>query len=101
MSTADKDVSAQVLRALAMLETLAGELPNGLANKELAAAMDVPASYVTRTADVLIAKGWVERTEAGRFRITSRFAQISVRSLRAFERAEQQLGDMKRNYLLG
>jgi DNA-binding IclR family transcriptional regulator len=98
---ADKDVSAQVLRALAMLEVLSGELPNGLSNKDIATALNCPPPYVTRTAATLIDKGWVERTPEGRFRITTRFGQLSVRSLRAFEKCAQQLDDMKRNYLLG
>ena len=46
-------------------------------------------------------KGWVEKTPEGRFRITTRFSQLSVRSLRAFEKCAQQLEDMRRNYLLG
>lgn len=100
-NAADKATSAQVLRALHMLEVLSGELPAGLTNKDIAAALDCPPSYVTRTADTLIEKGWVERTPEGRFRITTRFSQLSVRSLRAFEKCAQQLDDMKRNYLLG
>lgn len=100
-AAADKDVSAQVLRALAMLELLSGELPNGMSNKDIATALDCPAPYVTRTAATLIDKGWVERTPEGRFRITSRFSQLTVRTLRAFEKCAQQLDDMKRNYLLG
>lgn len=95
-----EDASAQVLRALGMLEALSGELPQGLANKDLAARLDCPPSYVTRTADSLIAKGWVEKTHEGRYRITARFSQLAIRSLRAFEKCEQQLADMKRNYLL-
>lgn len=97
----EKDGSAQVLRALAMLELLCGELPAGMSNKDIAAALAVPPSYVTRTAETLIVKGWVERTPEGRFRVTTRFSRLTFRVLGSFERASTQLDDMKRNYTLG
>ncbi len=100
MSAQDK-TGAQVLRVLSMLELLSGELPLGMSNKDIATALSVPASYVTRDAELLMDKGWVEKTPEGRFRITTRFSQLSVRSLRAFEKCAQQLEDMRRNYLLG
>lgn len=98
---ADNKPSAQVLRALAMLEILSGELPAGLSNKDMATALNCPASYITRTADVLIEKGWVERTAEGRFRVTTRFSQLTFRVLAGFERASTRLDDMKRSYTLG
>lgn len=101
MSQDDTKTGAQVLRALAMLETLAGELPRGMSNKDLAAALRCPPPYVTRTADTLIQKGWVEKDEAtGRFRITSQFSRLTFRVLGGFERAERSLSDIKRNYTL-
>lgn len=101
MSAADKTGSDQVLRALAMLELLCGELPAGMSNKDIATALAVPPSYVTRTAETLIVKGWVERTPEGRFRVTTRFSRLTFRVLNSFERASKQLDDMKRNYTLG
>lgn len=93
--------SAQVLRALNMLERLAGELPRGLTNKDLAEALRCPPSYVTRTADVLVEKGWVEKDEAtGRFRLTTRFSRLGVHVMTAFDRAEQDLAQIRRNYTL-
>lgn len=99
--TTDKAGSDQVLRALAMLELLCGELPAGMTNKDIAAALNVPPSYVTRTAETLIVKGWVERTPEGRFRVTTRFSRLTFRVLQAFEKASTQLDDMRRNYTLG
>lgn len=99
--TPDKAGSEQVLRALAMLELLCGELPAGMTNKDIAAALKCPPPYVTRTAETLIAKGWVERTEEGRFRVTSRFSRLTFRVMSSFERASTQLDDMRRNYTLG
>lgn len=97
----DKSPSAQVMRALALLELLCDALPNGLSNKELAGALQVPPSYVTRTVETLIEKGWAERTEGGRFRVTARFSQLTFRVLRSFDKATGHLDDLRRNYSLG
>jgi len=97
----EKTGSDQVLRALSMLELLCGELPAGMSNKDIAAALNVPPPYVTRTAETLIAKGWVERTDEGRFRVTSRFSRLTFRVLQSFDKASAQLDDMKRNFTLG
>lgn len=97
----DTKTGAQVDRALDMLECLAGRVLDGMSNKDLAAALRCPPPYVTRTADQLIRKGWVERDEAtGRFRITPRFSRLTFRVLADFERAEQALKATQRNYTL-
>jgi DNA-binding IclR family transcriptional regulator len=101
MSDDAKATSAQVKRSLDMLEALAGHVVTGLSNKDLAEALRVPPSYVTRTADQLIAKGWVEKDEAsGRFRITTRFSRLTFRVLDGFERAKSELDARQRNYTL-
>lgn len=102
MSTRDAKNGAQVLRTLALLEVLCGSVITGLTNKDLAAALNVPPPYVTRTCALLIQKGWVEKDEAsGRFRVTPRFSRLVFRVLDDFERAKQQLGDLQHNYTLG
>lgn len=98
--THGKYTSDSTLRALDMLELLCGALPEGLANKDIAAALKCPASTVTRTVDTLIAKGWAERTPAGLFRLTSRFPRLTFRVLAGFEAAGNRLDEMKRNYTL-
>jgi len=93
--------SAQVLRALAMLEVLAAEPLRGLSNADLATHLRCPAPYVTRTAATLIEKGWVRKDEAtGRFHITTHFSRCAMRVLAAFDRAEADLASLKRNYTL-
>lgn len=94
----DTAASAQVLRALDMLELLADALPGGLRNKDLAEALNCPPSYVNRTADSLMAKGWVEKTEDGQLRCKARFGALTFRVMAAFDRAEQQMADMRQNY---
>lgn len=102
MSAADTaKPSAQVLRALDMLEALSGHVVEGLSNKDLAAALLTRPEYVTRTAALLIAKGWVEKDESsGRFRVTTRFSRLTFRVLASFERAKDELAARQRNYTL-
>lgn len=101
-ATADtKTASAQVLRALNMLEQLAGHVPQGLSNKDLAVALQCPASYVSRTADVLMAKGWLQKdTETGRYRLTTRFTRLTFRVRDGFLHARSELDEAERNYTL-
>jgi DNA-binding IclR family transcriptional regulator len=100
-SNKDKQVSEFVTRTLNMLELLSGALPDGLRNKDIAAALGCEPSYVTRCFDILEAKGWAEKTPSGQMRVTSRFSQLSFRVLAGFERASTQLQDMQRNYTRG
>ena len=72
-----------------------------IGREDLAAAMRCPPPYVTRTAEQLIRKGWVEKDEAtGRFRITTRFSRLTFRVLADFDRAKQALEAAQRNYTL-
>ena len=100
MSTTDK-TSAQVVRALEMVEALAAEPLRGMTNKDLAAALRCPPSYVTRTADSLIAKGWAVKDDAtGRFRIGRQAARVGIKVMSALEKAEHQLAETRRNFTL-
>ncbi|MFN3437820.1 MAG: helix-turn-helix domain-containing protein [Acidovorax sp.] len=97
----DSKTGAQVLRALDMLDCLAGRVVDGMSNKDLAAAMRCPPPYVSRTAAVLIGKGWVEKDPAtDRFRITTRFSRLTFRVMADFDRAKADLESVQRNYTL-
>ena len=97
----DSKHGAQVVRALDMLECLAGRVVDGMSNKDLAAAMRCPPPYVTRTAAVLMGKGWVEKDPAtDLFRITTRFSRLTFRVMADFDRAKADLESVQRNYTL-
>ncbi|WP_422099117.1 MarR family transcriptional regulator [Variovorax sp.] len=101
MSLDDDKSGASLMRAFDALEYLSGHAVHGAANKDLAAAMRCSPTNVTRTAAALMKKGWVERDEAtGYFRITSRFSRLVHRVDAAFDRAQAQLDERKRNYTL-
>lgn len=91
---------ASIKTAAAILDALSGALPDGLANGDIAKAADCTPSQVTRLATALADVGWIEKLPTGRYRITARFGRMSVRVMTSFERAERQLGDIKRNYTL-
>ncbi|WP_219211901.1 helix-turn-helix domain-containing protein [Variovorax boronicumulans] len=102
MSAADESKgSAMVLRALRMVELLASEPLRGLTNKDLAAAMRCPPSYVTRTAAALIECGWAVKDESsGRFRIGRSAARVGITTLSALDKHEQQLAEVRRNFTI-
>lgn len=101
MSAADTKTSDQVLRALQMVECLAAEPLRGLTNKDIAAALRVPPSYVTRTAASLIEAGWAIKDEStGRFRIGRTAARVGIKTLSALDQAEKQLAEVRRNFTI-
>jgi len=98
-STDDTKGSAQVRRALRMVLCLSAEPLRGLTNKDLAAALCCPPSYVTRTAESLIEEGWAVKDEAtGRFRITRTAARVGIATMSAFDQAQKQLDETRRNF---
>ena len=91
--------TGQLARALRMLEVLAAELPQGLANKDIAARLGVAPSAVTRTVDELVALGWAERlAETGRVRISYRVGQLIVDVEAGFARAARHMATERANY---
>lgn len=91
---------ASIKTAAAILDALAGALPEGLTNGDIAQAAACTPSQVTRLTAALGDAGWVEKLPTGRFRITARFGRMTFRVMASFETAERQLGDIKRNYTL-
>jgi len=86
--------------AAAILDALAGALPEGLTNGDIAQAAACTPSQVTRLTAALADAGWVEKLPTGRFRITTRFGRMTFRVMAGFDRAARQLDDLKRNYTL-
>lgn len=97
----DKTPGAAVLRACAMVELLAGHVPDGLPNKALAEALACPPSTVTRTADVLVTQGWVQRLPGGNYCASVRFTRLIARVLSGFVEADRRLQEQQANHLQG
>jgi len=92
--------NALVERCAHVLEMLCGAVPHGMSNKAIAEALREPPSYVTRAAAELTAIGWVEKLPSGNFGVTTRFSRLSFKVMAAFEKEQQRLSDMQRNYTL-
>lgn len=84
--------------ACAILEALSGAIPAGLPNKEVAAKSGCTPSQVTRLAEALAGVGWVKKLPTGHYCITAQFGRMTFRVMAAFDAAERQLSDLKRNY---
>ena len=95
----DKAPGAAVLRACAMVELLVGHLPEGLPNKDIAAALGCTPSTVTRTADVLIAHGWLRKLPTGHYCASVQFARLVTRVLNGFVEADRRLQAAQANHL--
>ena len=91
---------ASIKTAAAILDALAGALPEGLTNGDIAQAAACTPSQVTRLTAALADAGWVEKLPTGRFRITTRFSRLTFRVLADFDRAKQALEAAQRNYTL-
>jgi len=97
--TDDKAPGAAVLRACAMVELLAGHLPDGLPNKDIAAALGCPPSTVTRSADVLVKQGWLRKLPTGHYCASVQFARLVTRVLNGFVEADRRLQQTQANHL--
>lgn len=98
MSAAHKYSNRAQQRILAALGVLSGHEISGIATGDLAARLRTSASNVTRDMHNLIQAGYVEQLDDGRWRLTPRFAQLSMRVLAALERAQQQLDEARQRY---
>lgn len=86
-------------RLLQLVDLLAGHELLGLAPAEIAKAMDVGASTVTRDLDNLRTAGWCEQTpQGGRWRLTPHVVQISLRHATALTAGQQNLNDVVQRY---
>lgn len=68
----DDKANLAVLRAFRTVEVLVISPLDGLSNKEISAATGNIPSTTTRDLATLIAAGWVQHTESGRYRLTAK-----------------------------
>ena len=83
-----------------LVEALANDPIRGFSNKDLATALNVQPSSITRAMAELAEIGWAEKDpQTGRFRVTARLSRISARVAVAFAQAEQALKTLQDNHL--
>lgn len=99
MSRTTSYTNAAQQRLLQLIDLLAGHELAGLAPGEIAKALAVGASTVTRDLDNLRTAGWAEITPKGdRWRLAPHVVRISLRHAAALRTAEQQLQDVMRRF---
>lgn len=100
MRSNDKESAGSAMKVLNVLEAISGYAVMGVSNTGLAQQLSMPASAVTRAAQVLIDKGWARKDPAtGRFHPEPRMGQVFGRILVDISRAKQELEDIEHNYV--
>ena len=86
-------------RLLQLIDLLAGHELQGLLPGEIAKALAVGASTVTRDLDNLRSAGWAEQTPKGdRWRLTPHVIEHSLRYAAALDAGRQQWRDVQQRY---
>lgn len=98
MTAADKNY-ASVRNAAAIVTALAGAVPDGLANKDIAAAARITPAQVTRLCEPLIDVGWVRKLPTGHYCIRPDFSALALKTMASFDTAGQRLHDLRRSFL--
>ena len=99
MTRATDYTNAAQQRLLQLIDLLAGHELHGLLPGEIAKALAVSASTITRDLDNLRTAGWAELTPKGdRWRLTPHVIQHSLRYAAAFNAGAQQWRDVQQRY---
>lgn len=99
MSTPNKYSSDSQQRVLQVLDLLFGHEITGLAPGEISKSINATASSITRDLANLTEAGMAEEVgSTGRYRITPRLGRRCMATLQTFDRAAQQLGDLKARF---
>lgn len=99
MTRATDYTNAAQQRLLQLIDLLAGHELAGLLPGEIAKALAVGASTVTRDLDNLRTAGWAELTPKGdRWRLAPHIIQLSLRYAAALDAGAQQWRDIQRRY---
>ncbi len=95
----DKYRSENTQRTLSVLMLMGGHEINGVAPGEIAKALTISPSNITRVLANLEIAGLAETMpETGRWRLTARIVQMAVAHLNALDKAEIKLGETRQRY---
>ena len=99
MTRATDYTNAAQQRLLQLLDLLAGHELQGLAPAEIAKALNVSASAVTRDLDNLRTAGWAERDEAtGHWKLTPRLPQQAIKVFNAIDAAQRRVDEARNRF---
>lgn len=95
----ERYLSDQVQRCFRLMFSLEGRIVAGASPGELAKALAVDPSCITRDLANLRAAGVVTQIpETGRYRLSPRIGQIGLQVLRELDDAERNLGDLRNRF---
>lgn len=86
-------------RLLAVVMLLGEDVITGLAPAQIAKALNVPASYVTRDLDNLRTAGWaVQNEETGRWLLGTKAGALGVKVMTSIDRAERKVAEARNRF---
>ena len=86
-------------RLLAVVMLLGEDVITGLGPAQIAKALDVPASYVTRDLDNLRTAGWaVQNEETGRWLLGTKAGALGVKVMTSIDRAERKVAEARNRF---
>lgn len=86
-------------RLLAVVMLLGEDVITGLAPAQIAKAVNVPASYVTRDLDNLRTAGWaVQNEETGRWLLGTKAGALGVKVMTSIDRAERKVAEARNRF---
>lgn len=86
-------------RLLAVVMLLGEDVIAGLAPTQIAKALNVPASYVTRDLDNLRTAGWaVQNEETGRWLLGTKAGALGVKVMTSIDRAERKVAEARNRF---
>lgn len=86
-------------RLLKVVMLLGEDVVVGLAPAQIAKALDVPASYVTRDLDNLRTAGWaIQQEETGRWLLGAKAGSLGVKVLASLDRATRKVDEARSRF---
>lgn len=95
----DKYTNDAQQRLMKVVMLLGEDVITGIAPAQIAKALNVPASYVTRDLDNLRTSGWaIQQEETGRWLLGSKVGALGVKVMASIDRADRKVGEARTRF---
>lgn len=99
MSADDKYTNEAQQRLLRVVMLLGEDVITGVAPAQIAKALNVPPSYVTRDLDNLKTAGWaVQQEETGRWLLGAKAGALGVKVMASIDRADRKVAEARNRF---
>ena len=88
-------------RCLRVMKVLRGHSLSGLSNSDIAKALSIPPSAVTRCMNTLIAEGFATKLDTGRFALSTATLQIAQAHADEMTRATNRIHELNQRVAAG